>query len=267
MMRQPPRGFAVILVLWAMLTLMLGATILIATARRSLDEADAIGAATLAAVAIDTAAQHAMLHLLASGPDHWSPGSVRTLRLGRQTVSIALASQAGLVNPNTASSALLAALLTELGRPASEAATLAEAVVEWRTEARIVRQSAAQSTRYRAAGLDYAPPSAPFESIPELGLVLGMTPDLLVRLRPLLSLWWDGDPDPALAPPPIRAALGRLPTGAGLLGSSGSGITVVAITCRTVAGPGHAARRVVVQLLPSASPPYRIVESTLLDDE
>jgi general secretion pathway protein K len=266
MTRKSP-GFAILLVLWGLLALMLGAAALTAAARRALDEAAAVGAATQAAAAIDSAAQHAILHLLASGAAHWPPTSTQTIRFGTQTVSIALASQAGLVNPNTASAELLAALLTELGQSASNAASLADDIVEWRTEARIIRQRISQSTRYRAAGLDYAPPSAPFESIAELGLVLGMTPELLARLRPLLSLWWDGDPDPALAPPAIRAALDHLQAGAGLLGSNGSGITVVAITSRSIIGPGHAARRVVVQILPTATPPFRIVESTPIDDE
>lgn len=262
MTRHPP-GFALIMVLWAMLALALGAATLTATARHSLDAAAAIGTATQAAATLDSAAQHAVFHLLATGTDHWLPSGTHTIVPGPQAVAITLVDQSGLLNPNTASPALLAALLTELGQSDATATTLADAIVEWRTQARIVRRRTAIATRYRAAGLDYAPPAAPFETIAELGLVLGMTPDILATLRPYLSLWWDGDPAPALAPPPLRAALGRLPPGLGLLGSTGSGILTVAITCRVP----HAARRLVVQLLTTGSPSVRVVESTRLDEE
>jgi type II secretory pathway component PulK len=37
--------------------------------------------------------------------------------------------------------------------------------------------------RYRLAGLPYGPPSRPFATVDEIGLVAGMSADLLSRLR------------------------------------------------------------------------------------
>ena len=265
MMRRQ-RGFALIIVLWGVVALALGAAILTATGRRSLAEAEAAGRTAQAAAAIDSAVQQSIFHLLADGQPHWVPGSTHAIPIGNLVVDVAIVDQAGTINPNTASAPLLAALLVVLGRSTADADALANAIVEWRTEARLVNERTSATTRYRAAGLAYAPPAAPFQSIGELGLVLGMTPDLLARLRPGLSLWWDGDPDPVLAIPPVRAALRTLAPNAGLLGSTGSGITVVALICRIDRGNARAARRVVVQLLPTAPRPFHIVENTPILD-
>ena len=47
--------------------------------------------------------------------------------------------------------------------------------------------------QYQAAGLPYGPANRPFDSLDELGLVLGMTPTLLARMRPFLSVYQEGD--------------------------------------------------------------------------
>jgi general secretion pathway protein K len=51
------------------------------------------------------------------------------------------------------------------------------------------------------------PPGQPFESLDEIGLVLGVTPALLACLRPRLSLYRDTDPDPNAVDPAVRRAL------------------------------------------------------------
>ena len=201
MMRRQ-RGFALIIVLWGVVALALGAAILTATGRRSLAEAEAAGRTAQAAAAIDSAVQQSIFHLLADGQPHWVPGSTHAIPIGNLVVDVAIVDQAGTINPNTASAPLLAALLVVLGRSTADADALANSIVEWRTEARLVNERTSATTRYRAAGLAYAPPAAPFQSIGELGLVLGMTPDLLARLRPGLSLWWDGGPRPGARDPP-----------------------------------------------------------------
>ena len=273
-MKTGQRGFALIIVLWGVVALGLGAAILTSTARRSLSEADAAGRTAAAGAAIDSAIQQAIFHLLADGQPHWTPAGIHAVSIGKTIVDVSIVDQAGAINPNTASPALLAALLVVRGSPNADAAALAASIVEWRTEARLVLGQSTAPARYRAAGRSYVPPAAPFQTIGELGLVLGMTPDLLARLRPDLSLWSDGDPDPALATPAVRAALRTLSPNAGLVGSIGSGITVVALTCRIRSGAqglasdsaGLAARRVVVQLLPTAPRPFHIVESVALSE-
>ena len=63
------------------------------------------------------------------------------------------------------------------------------------------------AARYAAAGRDYAPSGAPFASPDELGAVLGMTPDLLARLKPHLTVFTDGDPSTATQDVVVAQAL------------------------------------------------------------
>ena len=261
------RGFALIIVLWAVLALASGGAVLVANGRRALAEAGAEGAAARAAAALDGAAQETVFHLLAEGQARWEPTGTRTLRQGEHVVAVSIVNLAGAVNPNTASAQLLAALLVALGQPNAAAAALGRAIVEWRTEAD-PQVASVVAERYRGAGLPYAPPGARFQTIGELGLVLGMTPDLLTRLRPFLSLWQPGEPNPALAAPLVRAAI-RAAAGADELAAAinggppaATGAIAVVLTCRIESGPGRAARRVVVQLQPAAPRPFHVVEST-----
>src|SRR5437773_2437588 len=59
----------------------------------------------------------------------------------------------------------------------------------------------------RAAGLDYGRPSAPFETLGDLGRVLGMTPAVMIGIRPHLTLFGPPEPNPATTDPVVAAAL------------------------------------------------------------
>jgi len=110
-------------------------------------------------------------------------------------------------------------------------------------------QYCVKASQYQAAGLNYGPPGAPFESLSELGDVLGMTPALLQALAPHLTLYSDGDPEPALADPVVRAALRNL--GASATASEAEA-RVVRITA-TAQRPNAASvtRRAIIQIGPS----------------
>ena len=43
--------------------------------------------------------------------------------------------------------------------------------------------------QYQAAGRPYTPPNRPFESIEEMAFVLGMTPEIMERIRPYVSVY------------------------------------------------------------------------------
>src|SRR5262249_33023176 len=58
------------------------------------------------------------------------------------------------------------------------------------------------------AGLDYGPANAPFQTIDEMSLVLGMTPDTLALARPYLSIYTQsGQPNAEGASDVVRRAL------------------------------------------------------------
>jgi general secretion pathway protein K len=84
-------------------------------------------------------------------------------------------------------------LLVQVGADAATAATVAASIVDWRMASNAPGQAKAILTRYAAAGSDYAPSGAQFADVNELAQVIGMTPELLARLRPHLTVYTDDD--------------------------------------------------------------------------
>ena len=111
------------------------------------------------------------------------------------------------VNPNIASVALLQALMTALGIDRVTAAAVAASIAEWRQASAVAGGADAVTARYVAARREYAPPGTPFTNLDELEAVFGMTPDMLGRLRPHLTIFTDDDPDMATRDPIVAQAL------------------------------------------------------------
>jgi general secretion pathway protein K len=80
-------------------------------------------------------------------------------------------------------------LLLSQGLDQESAASLLDAILDWRDPDELVRPQGAERDQYEAAGYDYLPANAPFQSVDELRLVIGMTPDLMRRLQPLLTVY------------------------------------------------------------------------------
>ena len=124
-------------------------------------------------------------------------------------ITIRIDNESGLLNVNGAPTGLITTLLLALGLPADRAQSLAAAISDWRTTTTLAQPFGAKLPAYRAAGLEYGPPNAPFRNTEELGLVLGMTPDILARLEPHVTVLTDGDVDASKADPIVREALIR----------------------------------------------------------
>ncbi len=241
-MSARPGGFALLIVLWMLVPLSILFLTVSGTARSDTQLTSNLhGAAELDAAA-EAGIASAIFALLQGADD---PGPIR-LALPGAAVSVRTESLSGLVNPNTASPELLRALLLRLGAAPELASSLAAGIVEWRTQSQGDRPAAARAARYRAAGLDYGPPGAPFESLGELRDVLGMTPAMLSALLPDLSLFPDHEPQPGLAPPAVRAALADL--GARDQGSRERGDVFRITATATGRGGAEAVRAAIVKI-------------------
>lgn len=198
------RGFALLIVLWAVVLLALLATQLTAAGRTELQLAANLRGAASAEAAADGVIQEAVFHLL-DPTDPWpADGAERALRVPGGRAVVRIEDEAGKINPNTASPELLRALLRRAGADGRTADALAAAIVDWRFPSSQGQSGGARDPQYRAAGRDYGPAGAPFRSVADLGAVLGMTPDLLARLEPNVSVLTDTDPDLSASPPLVR---------------------------------------------------------------
>jgi general secretion pathway protein K len=184
-------GFALLAVLWSLGLLALLIVGLSASARGRTSLAANLRDNAIAEAAADGAVQQAIFQLFRGG---WPPQElVQRFAIGRAAVDIVIEDQSDRFNPNFSSPAMLAALLGAVGADPAPATELSRALVDWRTAATIALGGGFKLDRYKLASLPYGPPNRPFKSVDEMGLVPGMTPDLLARLQPYLSVYQAGD--------------------------------------------------------------------------
>lgn len=204
------RGVALILVLWAcaLLAIVLGGFAVLARtegmqARYQFAQVQARYAAE-AGLARAVAALH--------DPDsdrRWrGDGQPYTFKFDGATVKVRITDEDGKVDLNTATPRILERLLRRLGVDEARAHGLAEAIADWRDNDTMTRPGGAEAERYHQAGYAYGPRNGPFASIQELQMVLGMTPPLYAKLKPLVTIWSGRNvPNPAHAPAAVLAAL------------------------------------------------------------
>jgi general secretion pathway protein K len=187
------RGWALVSVLW-----IVTAIALIAAATESLTvtsyrfERRALARAQIEA-ALDAGITESMLGIEAPDiADRWRvDGTPRAVEFNGIALKISVQDELGKFDLNLVDGPALTALLRSQGVGQGEAATLTARVLDWReaSEGGAHRINGGTDTDYGAAGLSYRPRHGPFQSVDELQLVLGMTPDLFARIRPALTVY------------------------------------------------------------------------------
>lgn len=199
------RGFALLIVLWSLALLALLGTAIVAVGRSETRIATNTRDSAVASAAAEGAIEQTVFMILQGA---WAPdGAPHALRIGRATVVVQADSEAAKINPNMTTTSMLQALMVALGADPQQAASLARAIVDWRTRSLLSISGGTKVEQYRAAGLPYAPPNRSFDSIDELGLVPGMTAELLDRMRPWLSVYQEGDVQASAADTVTNTAL------------------------------------------------------------
>jgi len=244
-------GFALIMVLWTLALLTTIGVQLASSGRREAQLTRNLMDSAVLQAAADGAVQQAIFRLLDSSERQWrADGTFHLMRLGHSLVRVRIEDESGKVNPNIASAELLPALLLEASTPPPLAPGLAAASVAWRSAAGGPTARSTITAQYASAGRDYRPPGAPFESIDELGAVLGMTPELLARLSPHMTIFTEEDPDASTTDPVVAAALAAVSNGT-LAAGQPTGRSAVLVTRVTAVAQGPhgavVAERVIVR--------------------
>ncbi len=260
--RPRDRGFALVLVLWTLVLLTFIVSSLVAGGRGEVRLAANLRAAAMAEALADGALHEAIFRLLDPSDAGWrAEAGERALTFPTGRATLRFEDHAGLVNPNSASDALLTALLARLGADSRQAASVTAAIADWRFPSASPRPLGGKAPQYRAAGLDYGPPEAPFRSVAEVALVLGMTPALFERLAPHLTVFREGDPAGAIASPVVRAAITDATGATEFRPPAPGGVRVLTITATATGRQGaRFSRRAVVRLGAAlATRPWRIL--------
>jgi len=174
--RRGDQGFALLIVLWAVVLMTLLITQMTAAGRTEMRLAANLRGAAEAEAAADGAIHEAVFHLLDPANPWVADGADRALRVPGGRAELRIEDEAGKINPNTASPELLRALLRRLNVDSRTADGVAAAIVDWRFPSSQGQTGGAKAPQYRAAGRNYGPAGAPFGDVAELGAVLGMTP-------------------------------------------------------------------------------------------
>ena len=244
-------GFALLIVLWSMVLLSLLFARLVSAGRSEAEIAFNLRAAAQRQAQADGILYSTIFSLLGPAAGHWrADGAVHRISLPEAIARVSIENLDGRINPNAASPALLDALLSRVGADATTARDVSQAIVDWRTPD---AQGAFEAPQYLGAGLSYTPAGSPFQSISELGLVLGMTPDLLAKLSPHLSLYNGDNANPEDADPIVRKALHDSSTAATPGATHPLRSVAINVVIAGVEGT-EASRRADVELKTSSSP-------------
>jgi general secretion pathway protein K len=192
--RGPRRqhGIALVLVLW--ITILL-ATIAVGMSQDSRTQTlltrNQLALAKARALA-DGAVERAMYeHLRPPFPDKvWFPnGAVHGWEEDGARFAVSLAYESGRIDINAAREPFLKGLFySAAGLKSEEVDRLVDAIMDWKDPDDAKRLHGAEAPEYRAAGRNYVPANANFETIEELQRVLGMTPDIYAKIADLITV-------------------------------------------------------------------------------
>lgn len=162
----------------------------------------------------------------------------------RARIRVSLYDESGKVDLNGADSATLHSLLYSAGIDSQTADVLTDRILDWRDPSDLHRLNGAKDPDYRAAGYSYGPRNAPFQSVDELKLVMGMTPTIFERLKPSITIYSGRQvADPHFAPSqPVKNPAGPLTGSEAQSPAVNNSTGAVAATAADVAGRAYAIR-------------------------
>jgi len=104
-------------------------------------------------------------------------------------VSVEVSDESGKVDINLASADLIKSLFVAVGVNENLSSSIADAVVDWRDQDSLKRVDGAEDQDYSALGLLYEAKDDDFDSIDELSLVLGVTPEIFIKVKPYVTVY------------------------------------------------------------------------------
>ncbi len=186
------QGLALVIVLWIVTLLTVIASSFLYAMRTDVKVVTNGMSRAKAEAAAEAAIHRALFDLYkpATVLDRWlADGVAHDWRYGDANVSVSMVDESGKIDINVVSDQLMRGVLLAQGLSDDEAAALVDAMADWRDQDNLKRLRGAEEAEYVAAGRKYKPANAPFQTIEELKLVLGVTPDLYRRLEPLITTY------------------------------------------------------------------------------
>jgi general secretion pathway protein K len=255
------RGFVIVAVLWILAALAALATIFSVYLSNSA-QALAVNDTGLKAEALVSASLELTAYQLLLAGDKARPalGSFH-FRLDNADVLVSFTSEAARIDLNFAPKEMLANLFAGLGADQQAAKEYADRIVGWRTRP-TANAANDEEALYAAAGLAYSPRQSLFTHVNELTLVLGLTPVLIDRALPFVTVFsGSSNVDVLVAPPEIIAALpGMTPSALKDFLSQRPGLTRDSPAIAAALGPAQASATIPI------STSFRILTTIQFDN-
>ena len=137
-------------------------------------------------------------------------GSIHKVDFAGGIIDIHIQDEAGKIDLNSARTELLYNLINSLDITIDdgERLQLLQTILDWRDKDNLVRQFGAEDNEYSSAGFEYGVKDGPFNTLSELQLVAGMTPEIFKKMEPALTIH-SNQPgiNPQVAPREVLLAL------------------------------------------------------------
>ena len=189
-MKRQSRGFALILVIWALVLLTSLATGFALAIRHEIRVAgDMTSIAQAEATASAALHTTAFMLSIAEPADRWKADNRwRPIPWPDAAVAVRLQSESGKIDINLAPRELLDGLFSQF-MSAARSEALTDALLDWRDGDDDPEPSGAEQDAYSRAGYTYGPANASFNSVNELGRVLGFDYRTVEQLKPYLTVY------------------------------------------------------------------------------
>jgi general secretion pathway protein K len=187
----PQEGMALLTVLWAVAILALISAVVTTATRTEINRTRNHVESAKAEALADAGVYRAIAELLVRETDSrpLMDGTLYRWRFADAEILVAIQSEVGKIDLNTATDELLDGLFTSVGIAGSAAKRLVATIRDFADENDERRPLGAEDADYRAAGLSAGAKDRPFESVRELQQVIGVTPELYRRVAPALTVY------------------------------------------------------------------------------
>ena len=186
------QGIALVLVLWSLVLLTTIAGSISMASRTELSMTRNLVDEVRGRGLVDAGFAYVMSKYVGkSVPDEDLPadGRLREWQFDGVSIKVGLVGESAKINLNMADEELLLGGFLSAGIEQEEAESLRDAVMDWRDADDIHRLLGAEDPEYENEGYSYGAADKKFESVTELGLVMGMTQEVMTRVEPLFTVY------------------------------------------------------------------------------
>jgi len=185
------KGIALVLVLWVALLMTVIAGGFALSARTESVQSRILFNQVQAEFLAEAGLNRAVFELRNPDPEtRWiADGRAYEFTLNEAKISVQITDESGKIDLNLANEELLVGLFASVGVEFDQALALSDKIQDWRDPDEEVRLAGAEDADYFAAGYAHGAKDAPFDSVPEVLQVMGMSYELYRKIEPAITVY------------------------------------------------------------------------------